>query len=66
MKTLRERWDETQIHWRDQVRVDFEKHHMDPLQSQVEQTLRAMNQLGEVLARMRKDCAEGSGWGSYE
>jgi hypothetical protein len=58
MKTLREKWDETEAHWRDQVRVEFEEHHLEPLESQVEGTLRAMSRLADVLAQVRRDCSD--------
>jgi hypothetical protein len=60
IKTLRVHWDETEAHWRDAVRREFEEHHVEPLESQVETTLRAMQRLGEVLARLRRDCADRS------
>ena len=56
IKTLRAKWDQTEVHWRDAVRREFEEHHIEPLESQVETTLRAMQQLAGILARMRKEC----------
>jgi hypothetical protein len=57
MKNLLAKWDETEAHWRDQVRHDFEDRHIEPLHSQVSTTLRGMAKLAEVLSRVRRDCS---------
>lgn len=56
-KTLRETYDLTESDWRDQVRREFREHHLDPLEVQVEATLRAMREIGAVLRTVRRECA---------
>ena len=57
IKTLRAKWDEVEMHWRDGVRREFEEHHLVPLERQVEVTLRGMHDIADVLARVRRDCS---------
>jgi hypothetical protein len=57
IKTLRAKWDEVEDLWRDGVRRDFEKLHMEPLERQVASTMRGMNELAEVLNRARRECS---------
>ncbi len=58
MKTLAEAWDQTESGWRDFKRVEFEKHSIAPIESQVGATLRGMQQLNEVLSRLRRECRD--------
>jgi hypothetical protein len=60
MKTLIERWEETEPHWRDQVRADFGENHLKPLEDQVGATIRAMGRLADVLNQVRRDCSDRS------
>jgi len=57
IKTLRRHWDEVTPHWQDAVQTDFEAKHIDPLINQVSATVRAMNQLEEILQKMRRECS---------
>jgi hypothetical protein len=57
LKNLRKHWEEAQEGWSDQVREDFDDKHMKPMESQVSAAMRSMDRLGEVLAKMRKDCS---------
>lgn len=57
LKTLRAHWDSTQDGWRDQVRRDFEERHLAPLDAQVTQTIRAMDTLADVFAKIYRDCS---------
>jgi len=57
LKTLRERWDETKGYWSDQVARDFEKNHLPPLESQSNTAIRGMENLNEVLHKLRQDCS---------
>ena len=57
IKTLRRRWDEVSPHWQDAVRADFEAKHIDPLITQTSATIRGMNQLEDILHKMRRDCS---------
>ncbi len=56
IKTLRMKWEQAKETWDDGVRRDFEAKHIVPLESQVNATLRGMDRLDEVLAKMRRDC----------
>jgi hypothetical protein len=57
MKTLRSKWDESEDGWRDQIRQEFERKHIEPLDSQATATLRAMTTLCDVLARAYRECS---------
>lgn len=57
MKTLRAKWDEVEALWRDNVRREFEKQHLEPLERQVNSTMRAMHDLNEVIQRARRECS---------
>ena len=56
-RTLRTRWDDTEESWRDSVREDFERTRLEPLDTQANLTLRAMQALCDVLARAYRDCS---------
>ena len=56
MKTLRERWDAVQEHWKDRVRDEFEEKHLREIQERVRATLGAMDRLREVVERAERDC----------
>ena len=55
-KTLRERWQEVLPAWDDAVRRDFEEHYYQPLEAQVQATLRAMDRLAPILRKARQEC----------
>lgn len=57
LKLLRVHWDATEKDWNDIVRQEFEKNHIDTLEEQVRATLRAINELAEVLYRAEQECA---------
>ena len=57
LKTLREHWDTTRVQWDDAVARDFEKTHLTPLDQQVENALRGMDKLSEVLTKVRQECS---------
>jgi hypothetical protein len=57
LKELRARWEETRAHWKDEVAQDFDDHHWQPLETQTEITLRAIDRLSEELAQARQDCS---------
>ena len=58
LKTLHAKWDVARDGWSDQVRRDFEQRQIAPLEQQTDATIRAMEQLGEVLARMKRECGD--------
>jgi hypothetical protein len=55
-KALLERWEETRLVWQDQVRAEFAREHLEPLTPAVATTLGAIDQLAQVLGRVRQDC----------
>lgn len=57
MKTLRVRWDQVRDVWNDAVSREFEEKIWEPLDAQVQVTLRETDRLGVVLANMRRDCS---------
>jgi hypothetical protein len=58
MRTLSDKWDQTEAGWRDQKRVEFEKTCIDPLRAEVEASLRAIKALSEILGRARRECRD--------
>ncbi len=57
LKAIRVQWELVQEHWNDQVRHDFEKNFMSPLESRASAAIRGMDQIAEVLKKVRQDCA---------
>ena len=56
-KSLVERWDETCLVWHDPVRAEFAKEHLEPLAPMLQATLTAIDQLAQVLGRVRQECS---------
>lgn len=56
-KQLRSRWEETRAHWQDEVAQEFEDQSWQPLEMQVQITLRGIERLSQELARARQDCS---------
>lgn len=56
MKTCNERWEDTRRAWRDSVAKEFEANCLEPVQSQVQNVLRAADRLWVVLGQMEQDC----------
>ena len=56
LKTLKLQWEETKDSWNDKIRQDFESTHMLPLESRASAAARGMDQLSEVLKKVRHDC----------
>jgi hypothetical protein len=55
-KDLKPHWEDVQDCWSDVVQRDFDKTYLEPLDEQVQTTLRAMDRLAEVMARMQQEC----------
>jgi hypothetical protein len=55
-KNMLERWEETRLVWQDQVRQEFAKEHLDPLTPTILATLGAIDQLAQILGRLRQEC----------
>jgi hypothetical protein len=58
MRTLREKWDNTEADWRDQVRTEFAEEFLEPLDAQVAVTLRGIKRLEETLRAVRRQCSD--------
>jgi hypothetical protein len=52
---LKEKWLDTQTHWDDRARRDFEKNHLRTLPSQITMVVAAVHELAEVLEQAEKD-----------
>jgi hypothetical protein len=50
-------WEQTGDTWRDQVRQDFEDRQIIPLDTQATQTVRAMDDLADLFAKIYRDCS---------
>jgi len=57
IKELRAHWEDTHGRWQDDVAQDFEDHYWQPLEIQVQATLRGLDQLSQELARARQECS---------
>jgi hypothetical protein len=58
IKHLREQWDIAQDTWDDPVSREFEKLHIIPLEQHCRNAITGMDELAEVLARIRSQCRE--------
>ena len=56
LKDLLAQWHHVQSSWRDAASRDFEAKQLHPLESDVRTGLGAMERLGEVLHRVRREC----------
>lgn len=64
LRELLDRWEDTSAVWNDQVRREFEERQIRPLESAMNSALNGMQELAEVLARARAECADRNetGW----
>jgi hypothetical protein len=58
LKKLREQWDISQESWSDNVSREFEKHHIIPLEQITKNSINGMEQIAEVLAKVKAQCRE--------
>jgi len=58
IKTLLEHWDATSETWNDAVRKDYEERHVAPLESAVKVAMGGMQDIAEVLGKVRRDCSD--------
>lgn len=56
-KAVLQRWEETRLVWQDMVREEFAKEHLDPLTPTLLATLGAIDQLAQVMGRIRQECS---------
>jgi hypothetical protein len=57
LKDLKRLWDDVRPGWNDPVSRDFEEHTWNALESQTIAVLRALDRLGPVLLRARRECS---------
>ena len=55
-KSARARWESTAETWHDASRQEFEEQVWDPLDRQVSDVLRAVDQLAVLFTQVRQDC----------
>jgi hypothetical protein len=58
MKELLFRWSETQSKWTDAMSENFEKNRLRPLEADLRAASQAMDQMAQVLGKVRRDCSE--------
>ena len=51
-------WEAAQRHWRDPVAQEFDRKHLVPLGPSVFAALSAMDQLDQMLTRVRQECGD--------
>jgi hypothetical protein len=57
MKTLRVRWDETCMSWRDAVRREFTERYWNTLEGELPKLETVIDRLDQVLAQARQECS---------
>jgi len=55
-KELELRWEDTKVSWRDARSDEFERRYLQELFIQTDKTVSVIEKLGELLAKVRKDC----------
>jgi hypothetical protein len=64
LKTLQSRWDSTEPHWQDTMKLQFVEQLLTPLQTHTAAALQAIDQMNVILNQMRRDC-EGTPFDIY-
>jgi len=57
LKTVSVLWEEARANWDDPVALSYENDHWLPLKNQIEATLGALERLGPILDRARRECS---------
>jgi hypothetical protein len=57
LKTVGVLWEDARAGWEDSVAQRFENNHWLPLKNQIEAVLGALDRLGPILDRARRDCS---------
>ena len=55
-KELSVQWEQTKEYWRDAKSQEFERQYMDELMVSVDRAATVMEQLDQLLAKIRRDC----------
>lgn len=56
LKDLMLRWEKTKANWDDPMSADLERTVLEPLEPKVRSAVTAMEKMGEMLARAKRDC----------
>lgn len=56
LKDLMMRWEKTKAIWDDPMSGDLERTVLEPLEPKIRAAVSAMEKMGEILARARRDC----------
>lgn len=56
-KTLKQRWEEVQLHWHDVVQQDFERQYWDQLDPSVGRVLSAVDKLSQIINQAKQECS---------
>ena len=56
LKTLRAHWELVSLHWKDDVRVEFDENYLKPIEQELMATLNATNLLSQVIIRAKQEC----------
>lgn len=57
-RELSEQWHATKLHWRDAKALEFEKTYLEPLPGLMTKTGTMINELENLLRKIRKDCEQ--------
>lgn len=57
-QALQAAWDDTQRHWHDQVRQEFDRKYMADAGPRLFAALAAIDQLSQILLKARQDCGD--------
>ena len=55
-KELSTRWQQTKEYWRDAKSQEFERQYMDELMAGVDRAVTVMEQLDQLISKVRHDC----------
>ena len=56
LKDLMKRWEKTKASWDDPMSADLERTVLEPLEPKVRSAVTAMEKMGEMLARAKREC----------
>jgi len=57
-KELRDKWQETRLHWNDQTAAEFEAKHLDAIVPQLRLLAADLSELRETYAKAEKACTD--------
>lgn len=60
LKDLNLRWGKAQTGWHDRVSLEFERRYLTSLEPKIRSAIQAIEQLREVVERMRRECGDQS------